>query len=412
MVRTLLLGLVAVGVVITIGLLFARGGGVSEAGHDTTHGDLLLDAATGDNTATAVGTVTRQLCNVPVDSTVTIDVVARDAEDWAAFDFVIYFPSPIEVLRPGPDDGVIDLTDNPDAGFDFVPFDLGDPFATTEAQNFLFPFTILDNGPDATPGTFDDVRDSDSDYSTTEGVTDGSSPHGVSMVDNSLVGNSGSGGMARIKLEIPFQMTPGEYTLLLGITSAFAGGIHSDADPFLPDNFGAFKLAIEVPCSTDSDGDGVSDADEATFGSDPDDVNSIPENNLWLPLYRNVNILKPEFSDIPPCTDIVDNDGDGLVDFDDPSCSSTPTTPAAGDGAGAGATATATPGPTATATPGPMATASATVAAAVLPVTGGAPGDGGSNWLTVLYVAGGVIAAMAVVGAISQRLKRRAAKAK
>ena len=244
------------------------------------------------------------------------------------------------------------------------------------------------------------------DYSLSEGVPDGSSPHGISAFDNALKGESGDGGIARLSLDTT-DLKVGEYTLLLGKTKAFAGGVHSDNPPtfFGPvDHFGAFMLAIGQACSTDTDGDGVSDADENAFGSDPDNIDSIPENNLWLPEYSNPNPAQPP-GDIPPCSDGVDNDGDGQVDGDDPSCSSTAVLSAAQTST---PTATATPGPTSVA--GAVAGATATIP---VPSTGGPPtGASGNDWLIVLYVAGGVIAAMTAGGAVSWRLRRRAAKVK
>ena len=473
MVRRVFLGLVAIAVVMTIGFLFARSGGVSEAGHDTTHGDLLLDAATGDNTPTAVGTVTRQLCNVPVNSTVKIDVVAVGAEDWAGYDFVIYYPSPIVVKHPGPGDGgvdqdqefddvevidgLVDISGNGTIGTEDDGFlggvilgtevidggldtsdngtvgtedDLPEFMATgvevigggldmvgngtidTEDDGFIdsfaaFDFAMLDvldipNTFGSQNILFPDSSDANADYSTTDGVPDGSSPHGVSLFDNSLAGNIGSGGLARLKLDTT-NLPAGEYTLLLGKTAAFGGGVHSDPflPAFLPDNFGAFTLAIGKGCSPDTDGDGVSDADENTFGSDPNDIDSIPESNLWLPEYGNARDDPADpLNDVPPCTDGIDNDGDGLVDFADPSCLEVATTtiPSA-------PTATATPAPTVAATP------TATVPPP-LPTTGGPLDTGGNSWLIVVYVAGGVIAAMAAAGAVSQRLRRRGAKPK
>ncbi|MCH7807255.1 MAG: hypothetical protein IH995_09000 [Proteobacteria bacterium] len=369
----------------TIGLLLAGGSGVSQA--TTTHGDLLLDDGStgGTNTATSLGTIERELCNVTPDSTVTIDVVAVDAEDWASMDFVIYYPSPILVASPGPGDGG-------DAGpFDFVPFDPNDFDNTFDAENFLFP----------------NVTDADSNYSLTEAAPDGSSAHGISMFDGSITnGNTGSGGMAHITLDTT-NLAAGEHTLMLGVTSAFSGGLHSATPPappppFLPDSFGAFKLAIDVPCSTDTDGDGVSDADEDAFGSDKNDADSIPESDDWLPEYLGSDSNPAG----PTCSDGIDNDGDGQVDDADPSCSSTATTP----------TATATVAPaTATATAVLPTSAQPTATATAvppLPGTGGPPDAGSDSWLTVLYVAGGVIAAMAAAGAVSWRLRRRAARAK
>ncbi len=319
--RMLRLGLVSVGVVMTIGFLLASGAGVSQAGHDTTHGDLLLDngsipapvaPALSSNTATSVGTIERQLCNVTAGDTVTIDVVAVNANDWAGMDFVLYYPSPAVVTAPGP-------TSTAEGGaFDFVPLDVTKFADTFGPQNFLFP----------------DSSDAAADYATTDGVSDGSSPHGVSMFDSLLAGNGNGGindgGLARITLDTT-GLAAGEYTLILGVTAVFAGGLHSPPTlgdplpPFLPDNFGAFKLAIDVPCSTDSDGDGVSDADENAFGSDPNDVDSIPENDDWIPEFFGQPQTDPgETPGGPTCSDGIDNDGDGEIDQADSGCAAFP----------------------------------------------------------------------------------------
>ena len=53
------------------------------------------------------------------------------------------------------------------------------------------------------------------DDNTSEVVPDGSSPYGVSIFDHSLAGNSGSGGIARITLDIR-ALGPGLYTISLG----------------------------------------------------------------------------------------------------------------------------------------------------------------------------------------------------
>lgn len=58
----------------------------------------------------------------------------------------------------------------------------------------------------------------------------------------------------------------------------------------------------------DADSDGFSDEREDTFGSDKNDVASTPENLNVQPTSQHV------------CSDGLDNDGDDLVDLDDPSC--------------------------------------------------------------------------------------------
>jgi hypothetical protein len=60
-----------------------------------------------------------------------------------------------------------------------------------------------------------------------------------------------------------------------------------------------------IPSSTpalDTDGDGVTDADETTYGSDPGNPSSTPENSLYL---------------ASTCTDSLDNDLDNLTDSAD-----------------------------------------------------------------------------------------------
>ena len=208
--------------------------------------------------------------------------------------------------------------------------------------------------------------------------------------------------MARLSLDTT-DLLAGEYTLLLGVAKGFAGGVHSDAVGFKPDHFGAFTLAIGQPCSTDTDGDGVSDADETTFGSDPSDDNSTPESSQWVPAFELAT------GGLPTCVDGVDNDGDGQIDDADVGCGDasppTQTQPTA-------TSTTSTPAPTLTSVAGATSAPTATATIPV-PATGGPPtGTSGNAWLIVLYVAGGVIAAMTTAGAASWRLRRRAAKAK
>ena len=212
--------IVAVALVVT--LMMAGGGGVGRA---QGNGDLLLDWETSDNTATSVGVVDTGCQSFSAGSVVRIDVIADNAVDWAAIDFVIEYPSPAVVQRPGPGDG------QEGGAYDFVPSNPGDPADTFGAQNFIFP----------------DSSDTNADYSTTDDVPDGSSPHGVSMFDNSLAGNSGSGGMARISLETA-GLAPGVYALSLRVTPAFAGAVHSDASGLQVDNLGSVLLAIDTDC--------------------------------------------------------------------------------------------------------------------------------------------------------------------
>ena len=56
----------------------------------------------------------------------------------------------------------------------------------------------------------------------------------------------------------------------------------------------------------DTDGDGITDADEGTYGSDPNNTLSTPENSLYA---------------AATCNDGTDNDLDTLTDVDDPGCS-------------------------------------------------------------------------------------------
>ena len=59
----------------------------------------------------------------------------------------------------------------------------------------------------------------------------------------------------------------------------------------------------------DTDGDGASDIGEELAGSDPNDPDSFPESTAAQFLSR-----------LPLCNDGIDNDGDGLIDDDDPHC--------------------------------------------------------------------------------------------
>ncbi len=334
----LLATLMTVGVVMTIGFLFARGSGVSQA--QAVEGDLLLDWATTDNTDVSVGTIDSG-CQEVLSSagTVRIDVVAVNANDWAGMDFVVIYPSPVIVIRPGPGDADVDQNDfsgvpvDPAAGFDFVGFD-GSDFATLGSQNFM------------TTGAGSAL-----DYSVTDVAPDGASPHGISMFDNALVGESGSGGLARLTLDIS-DVTAGFHTLSLGLTSAFAGGVHSDSSAFRPDNAPTGALPV-------------------TFAS----VDMLVDKTVGQ------------------------------------SCAAGPPTPAT-----ATPTATPGPGGTPTATPttpaGSGAGTATPTATIPVPAVGGAPGDGGGGniWPIVLIVVGGVLVGVAAAGAIAQRLRQRTSK--
>ena len=316
---TLALAAVAMFAAAALGALILSGG----TGHATPapHGDLLLDWETSDNTDAAVGTVDTGCRSFPSSGgNVHIDVVAVNAVDWAAMDFEFNYPSPAMVLSPGPSDGTSDASIDPDTGFDFVPFDDDDP-ATFGANNFM-------NG-----------ADSAMDYTTTEPVPDDSSPHGISEFDNNLAGESGSGGMARITLDVS-GLAPGVFTLSLSISPAFAGGVHSDASGAVPDNFGSVEFAIDQDCAegaTDPDGDGAQDGD----GAIPLDPNEDADTD------GVVNSADNCPSESNP--DQADTDGDGVGDACEPppapsptsspslSLSPTPTSPTSdGDGVSIG----------------------------------------------------------------------------
>ena len=297
--------------VAAVATLMLIGNGVSQA--TTNHGDLLLEDGNtgGANTPTALGTIERQLCGVTAD-TVTIDVVAVDAEDWLAMSFLVYYPSPSVVTSPGPDD----TGDN--GPFDFIPADVVDEILVFDGpQNFLLPDDPSEVGGPDIQGL----------YNGTEETPDGSSPHGVSVFDGSIeFGNpssgAGSGALARITLDVS-DLEPGEYTLLLSNDAGFPGGLHSEEPPtapppFLPDNWGAFMLAIGTACPADDDGDGVSDDVENFFGSATDDADEIPESAAWIPEYN-----------APTCSDGIDNDKDGFTDSEDAGCP--PAAPAPSD---------------------------------------------------------------------------------
>ncbi len=317
--------------VAVIGLqIIAGDGGASQA---QGNGDLLLDWAIDDNTPTSVGVVDTECRSFSAGTLVQIDVIAVNANDWAALDFVIEYPSPAAVIAPGPNDGV------EGGAFDFVPFSINpNPPPTllnAGAENFLFP----------------DDSDSNADYITTEGVSDSNSPHGISMIDNSLAGNSGSGGLARISLDTT-GMATGVHTLSLSTgTSAdnniiYDGAIHSDASGFMPDNFGSVQWAIDTDCP------------------------------------RGMPTPAPTPGGPPPAA----GPGDATPA---PTPGGPPPTAGPGD-------ATPAPTPTAAATSGELLSA------------GGDSDADDNDWLTVLYVAGGLMAAMAAVGAISVLLRRRA----
>ncbi|MCH7807254.1 MAG: hypothetical protein IH995_08995 [Proteobacteria bacterium] len=296
MARSLPLATVVITAAAVIGLQIIAGNGVVSQAQGS--GDLLLDWAIDDNTPTSVGVIDTECQPFSAGTLVQIDIIAVNASDWSGIDFVIEYPAPAAVIAPGPNDG------REGGAFDFVQFNAADPANTAGAENFLFP----------------DSTDNNADYVITEPASDSNSPHGISMFDNTLetAGNSGDGALARISLDTT-GMATGVHTLSLSTgTSAdnnltYAGGIHSDATPFQPHNFGAVQLAIDRDCPA-----------------------GIP-------------------------------------------------TPA--------------PTPTAAATSGELL------------ATGGASdtGDNDNGWLTALYIAGGLMAAMAAIGVISMLLRWGAA---
>ena len=82
-------------------------------------------------------------------------------------------------------------------------------------------------------------------------------------------------------------------------------GIDNDLDGLIDD---------EDPGCTDSDGDSVSDPTEELLGSDPDDFDSVPEHARFDVFLESFGL--PVFL----CADFIDNDGDGLLDAEDPGC--------------------------------------------------------------------------------------------
>ena len=236
--------------------MLAAGAGQAQA----VEGDLVLDWATTDNTPTSAGTIDSG-CQEVLSSagTVRIDVVAVNANDWAGMDFVFIYPSPVTVDRPGPGDGVLDQEFDPAAGFDFVPVDISTG-ANLGSNNLM-----------------SSAAGSAVDYSVTDVVPDGSSPHGVSLFDNGLFGESGDGGLARLTLDISLVL-PGFHTLSLGLTSAFAGGVHSDASGFVPDNapadtlpFASVQMAVDQSCA-----DAPTPAPTLAPGATPGDGDGAP----------------------------------------------------------------------------------------------------------------------------------------
>ncbi|MBI1885549.1 MAG: thrombospondin type 3 repeat-containing protein [Chloroflexi bacterium] len=74
-------------------------------------------------------------------------------------------------------------------------------------------------------------------------------------------------------------------------------------DVYNPDQTDSDNDGVGDAC-VDSDGDGFYDADETAFGSDPNDAASTPEHGTFF----------------ETCEDGIDNDGDSLIDGEDPGC--------------------------------------------------------------------------------------------
>jgi thrombospondin type 3 repeat protein len=106
---------------------------------------------------------------------------------------------------------------------------------------------------------------------------------------------------------IPWRSTPRPIPTAVPAPSTSETGLPSST-PLPTDT--ATPVATETPIPTatpplDSDGDGVTDADEVLYGSNPSDPNSTPENSFYA---------------ASTCTDLVDNDLDGNADALDPGC--------------------------------------------------------------------------------------------
>lgn len=156
------------------------------------------------------------------------------------------------------------------------------------------------------------------------------------------------------------------------------GFITFQCDDGLDDDLDGLIDAADPGCAPfDFDGDGFGDVLEKTYGSDPNDMASRPEDDRVDPAL---------------CTDGVDNDGDGFIDVADEGCLAHPTvTPTAVPPTTE--PTERTPQPAATPTPGP------TVAG--LPLTGSGSGGGfgiaGALALGLVAVGGCVVAGLAAL---------------
>ena len=182
-------------------------------------GRLLLDFTVGDNTDVSIGAIVSNL-SVTQGATVTVDAVAQGALDWAAIDFLFNFPAGAVVTAPG--------SSNDDC------------LAFGGTGNFL----------NSAPG-------SSLDCTVTEPTPDSSSPHEVSVFDNSLLAKNGDGGVARFRIETA-NLPIGCYTLSLAVDPSFAGTVNSAGDPVpglaFPnvsnDAFGVAQLCIIMATPT------------------------------------------------------------------------------------------------------------------------------------------------------------------
>jgi hypothetical protein len=166
---------------------------------------------------------------------------------------------------------------------------------------------------------------------------------------------------------------------------------HSMVDAML-----AYLGFLEGFCGNgfDDDLDGLFDEADpgcAPFDSDGDGFEDVPEKLLGSDPYVAGSVPEDEAANPGSCIDGQDNDGDGLTDIGDPACAGVPTpTPV---------TPTATGGPTAQA-PTPTATPPAV---AGLPASGAGPGRASAGpWLIA-----GLAAAGALLGAGSALRARR-----
>jgi hypothetical protein len=154
------------------------------------------------------------------------------------------------------------------------------------------------------------------------------------------------------------------------ITFQCNDGLDNDLDGLIDDG--------DPGCAPfDTDADGFGDIDEKTYGSDPNDDASNPEDDRVDPAL---------------CTDALDNDGDGLVDAHDDGCLPHATdTPAVTPRNGAS--------PTPARTARPAATSTSTVAAPGLPPVGSG-GDRDGLPSAGLSLAGGTLVSACVILAL------------